>query len=138
MCRAARSIRLCTCADDIPADCRWELFPSGGLPIVHAVGLIVEPSRLPLLSASELTRQLLVEKIEGDLNTSDCFDFPYSAEDGDILVLFLGRQVLRFCFREEAEGVRGGFWAESGMSAPRATTAEKRGAIALEEERFRT
>ena len=119
MCHSTTSIKLCTCGADFPRDSYWELFPGGGLRDIQMVGEFIQPAEPPL------TTRLLKAKIEDDLNNANCFDFPYSANTGDVLRIHVGRRSLDFVYFGPRSEDDFGHWIASerfrGMGSPSKT-----------------
>jgi len=85
MCNPGDRIRLCTCPDAaVPKDSskrhqvQWTLRRRTGTRDV--VGRVAIPSE-------QIGKNLSLERIENNLNSSNCFDFEYSPEEGDTLIL---------------------------------------------------
>ena len=96
MCSPTTYVKLCTCGpDDVDPAASWFLYIMEGQAedrLAHAVGSFVLPKYLPVVQT------LLEQRIAGDLNTHNCFDFDYKPSEEDLLQVRLDDQELWFRF----------------------------------------
>lgn len=99
MCSPTTYVKLCTCGpEDVDPAAFWSLYLMKGHAadrLVHAVGSFVFPTYLPV------AQTLLEERIAGDLNGQDCFDFDYAPVEEDLLQIRLEDRELWFRFIDQ-------------------------------------
>lgn len=91
MCELGERIKLCTCGDvDTTVGEYWELYLEKNGARIHVVGSFEPSFSLP---AEPKLKIRIKDMICKDLNSENCFDFPYEPRPGDELkIVSLGAE----------------------------------------------